>query len=50
MIRRTFQAAPIAIGTTSSLPPSVGMVSTVAGCDSTLHSLAIAAAAICAIM
>ena len=31
--RRSFHAAPIAIGTTSSLLPSVGIVSTLAGCD-----------------
>ena len=43
-------AAPIAIGTTSSLLPSVGIESTLAGCDSTLHSLASAAAVTCAIM
>jgi len=49
-IRRTFHAAPIDMGTTSSLLPSVGIVSTVAGCDSTLHSLASAAAVTCAIM
>ena len=48
--RRSFHAAPIAIGTTSSLLPSVGIVSTLAGCDSTLHSLASAAAVTCAIM
>ena len=40
----------IAIGTTSSLLPSVGIVSTLAGCDSTLHSLASDAAVTCAIM
>ncbi len=49
-MRRTFHAAPIAIGTTSSLLPSVGMVSTLAGCASILHSLASAAAVTCAIM
>src|ERR1051326_5932189 len=48
--RRSFHAAPIDIGTTSSLLPSVGIVSTVAGCESTLHSLASAAAVTCAIM
>ena len=48
--RRSFHAAPIAIGTTSSLFPSVGMVSTLAGCESTLHSLASDAADTCAIM
>jgi len=42
--------APIDIGTTSSRLPSVGIVSTVAGCDRTLHSLASAAAVTCAIM
>src|SRR5688572_23027989 len=50
MTRRSFHAAPIAMGTTSSLFPSVGMVSTLAGCESTLHSLASAAAVTCAIM
>ena len=40
----------MAIGTTSSLLPSVGIVSTLAGCDSTLHSLASAAAVTCGIM
>src|SRR5512138_756028 len=48
--RRSFQAAAIAIGTTSSLFPPVGIVSTLAGCDSTLHSLASEAAVTCAIM
>ena len=43
-MRRSFHAAPIAIGTTSSLLPSVGIESTLAGCDRTLHSLARAAA------
>ena len=47
---RSFHAAPIAIGTTSSLLPSVGMESTLAGWESTLHSLASAAAVTCAIM
>src|ERR1700687_1140555 len=42
--RRAFHAAPIAMGTTSSLLPSVGIVSTLAGWESTLHSLAKAAA------
>ena len=47
---RMFEAAVIAIGTTSSLLPSVGIVSTLAGCARTLHSLASAAAVTWAIM
>src|SRR5437773_12426320 len=49
-MRRSFHAAPIAMGTTSSLLPSVGIVSTLDGCDNTLHSLASDAAVTCAIM
>ena len=43
--------AAMAIGTTSSLLPSVGIVSTLAGCARTLHSLASDCRAVtCAIM
>jgi hypothetical protein len=40
----------MAIGTTSSFPAPVGIVSTLAGTASVLHSLASAAAVTCAIM
>src|SRR6266851_2968231 len=48
--RRAFHAAPIDIGTTSSRLPSVGIVSTLAGCDKSLQVTAAALASECKLL